>query len=83
MSNNKILRKKSMSAYYVISVVCEDGCVKYINKGYYRKHDWDFTVKLENAMRFYSEESANNFLLDKPELKLNDIHKVTITLCID
>lgn len=85
MSNNPYeLRKSKTRTFYVISVYPEknnDNLVKYINKDYYNKTGWDYTVCIEKAMRFFSKNTITEFLDNNPDLRVHKIHEVSNVIC--
>ena len=60
MLDNKTLRDTSTRIVYVI-VVKRDGVLKYVQRHYFRKHAFKFTVKLDDAMRFNTAMDADHF----------------------
>ena len=57
----ELLRKEHITEKYVI-VAPKDGRLKYLSRGYFRKHDFDYTIKLNGAMQYDTKELAEKAL---------------------
>lgn len=60
--NNKVLRKQYENTFCVITIKAAGNIEKYIAKDYFRKNKFKYTVLLQKAWRFDSEEQATRFL---------------------
>lgn len=61
LPNNRTLQKENTVLKFVI-VVWKDGCWKYISKTYGYKHGFDYSVKMNKAMTFNTDQAAWNFV---------------------
>lgn len=69
MLDNRTLRVIHESNCFVI-IVNVDGCLKYISKDWYNKHGFNYTVKLNKALKLYSIDSAKRFI-ENNKISLN------------
>lgn len=76
MESNKVLQTENINSFFVI-IADRDGVKKYISKAFPRL--FQYTIKLNQAQRFDTEEQANKFItgfndygkyvIDNPEVR--------------
>ena len=60
-TDNRTLQVENFVLKFVI-VIWKDGCWKYISKNYGWKNDFNYSVKINKAMTFPTDQSAFNFV---------------------
>lgn len=59
--NNRTLQTENVTLKFAI-VIWKDGCWKYISKNYGLKNNFSYSVKMNKAMTFPTDQSAFNFI---------------------
>lgn len=59
--NNRTLQKENTVLKFVI-VILKDECWKYISKTYGCKYGFDYSIKINKAMTFNTDQAAWNFV---------------------
>ena len=59
--NNKTLQRENTILKFVI-IVWTDGCWKYISKTYGYKYGFNYSVKMNKAITFNTDQAAFNFI---------------------
>lgn len=61
MSGNKLIEVEHHNNYFVITTI-RDGVLKYISKDWYKKHAYQYTIKIHKARKFRTIAMAQKFM---------------------
>lgn len=59
----ELIRTEHLTEKYVI-IASKNGQMKYVGRGYNPKHDWGYSVKINGAMMFNTQDAARNAMIN-------------------